>query len=163
MDFELTVLGNSSATPTKYRHPSAQLLSLNGRMFLIDCGEATQIQLRRFHIRFSKIDHIFISHLHGDHYLGIFGFLSTLHLLGRKKTLKIYAPQGLQELVELYIRISNPEILYPIEFITLKEENPENIYEDNNLTIHSFPMDHRIECYGFIFRQKQQLPRMRKE
>jgi ribonuclease Z len=93
----------------------------------------------------------------------LFGFLSTLHLLGRKKTLKIYAPQGLQEIVELYIRTSNPEIIYQIEFCTLQGKGTDLIYEDPHLTIHSFPMDHRIECYGFVFRQKQQLPRIRKE
>ena len=112
--FELTILGCSSATPTSKRNPTAQLLNIAERFFLIDCGEATQIQLRRFKIKFQKIDHIFISHLHGDHYLGLIGLLSSLHLLGRTIELHLYCPAELQEIIEIQFKHSQTFLNYKI-------------------------------------------------
>ncbi|MEO5642126.1 MAG: MBL fold metallo-hydrolase, partial [Bacteroidia bacterium] len=114
--FEVTILGSSSATPTAKRNPTAQLLNVAERFFLIDCGEATQIQLRRFKIRFQRINHIFISHLHGDHYLGLMGLLSSLHLLGRKKPVAVYAPEGLRRIIDLQLEISGTVLNYEIQW-----------------------------------------------
>ena len=153
-NFELTILGCSSATPTSKRNPTAQLLNIAERFFLIDCGEATQIQLRRFKIRFQRINHIFISHLHGDHYLGLMGLLSSLHLLGRKNEMHVYAPYGLQKIIDLQMEISGTELSYEIHWHELNGEKPEIIFEDKLLTVETIILNHRIPCCGFIFREK---------
>src|SRR6476646_6622669 len=112
--FELTILGCSSATPTSTRNPTAQLLNIAERFFLIDCGEGTQMQLRKFRVKFQRIDHIFISHLHGDHYLGLMGLLSSMHLLGRKQDLHLYCPAELQEILEVQYKHSQTRLNYRI-------------------------------------------------
>ena len=109
MSFKLTVLGSSSAIPTIERNPTAHLLNVNERFFLIDCGEGTQVQLRKFNLSFQRINHIFISHLHGDHYFGLIGLISSMHLLGRNKDLHIYAHQELQEIIDLQLAAANTE------------------------------------------------------
>ena len=152
--FELTILGSSSATPTAKRNPTAQLLNIAERFFLIDCGEATQIQLRRFKIRFQRINHIFISHLHGDHYLGLMGLLSSLHLLGRKNPIHIYAPNGLRKIIELQMEVSGTVLSYEIHWKELNTEQSEIIFEDQLLTVETIILNHRIPCCGFIFREK---------
>jgi ribonuclease Z len=152
--FELTILGCSSATPTAKRNTTAQLLEVAGRFFLIDCGEATQIQLRRAHIRYQRIDHIFISHLHGDHYLGLMGLLSSFHLLGRHNALHIYCPAGLQEIIALQMKYSESVFDYEIFWHTHTFDEPHLIFEDAYVTVHSIPLNHRIPCCGFIFREK---------
>jgi ribonuclease Z len=155
--FEVTILGSSSATPTSRRFPTAQLLNVSERFFLIDCGEGTQIQLRRYKIRFQRINHIFISHLHGDHYLGLMGLISSMHLLGRKKELAIYSPKGLQEIIEVQLRISATELNYPVKWIELNPHEPAVVYEDNVLTVSTVILHHRIPCCGFVFREKGKL------
>ena len=152
--FELTILGSSSATPTSKRHPTAQLLNIAERFFLIDCGEATQIQLRRYHIRFQRINHIFISHLHGDHYLGLMGLLSSLHLLGRKNKLCIYHPAGLKMIIDLQLELSATVLNYEIEWREHAPDKAEVIFEDQLMTVETILLNHRIPCYGFIFREK---------
>lgn len=153
--FELTILGSSSATPTSKRFTSAQVLNVSERFFLIDCGEGAQIQLRRYRIRFQRINHIFISHLHGDHYLGLMGLISSLHLLGRQKKLCIYHPKGLKEIINIQLEISGTVLNYPIEWIELNTDEPALIYEDSQLTVHTIILHHRIPCCGFLFREKE--------
>ena len=155
--FEVTILGSSSATPTSRRFPTAQLLNVSERFFLIDCGEGAQIQLRRYKVRFQRINHIFISHLHGDHYLGLMGLISSMHLLGRKKELVIYSPKGLQEIVDVQLRISATVLNYPVKWVELNPEVPELIYEDSQITVTTVILNHRIPCCGFLFREKKKL------
>jgi ribonuclease Z len=155
--FEVTILGSSSATPTSRRFPTAQLLNVSERFFLIDCGEGAQIQLRRYKVRFQRINHIFISHLHGDHYLGLMGLISSMHLLGRKKELVIYSPKGLQEIIDVQMRISATVLNYPVKWVELNPEVPELIYEDSQITVTTVILNHRIPCCGFLFREKKKL------
>lgn len=153
--FELTILGTSSATPTSRRFPTAQVLNVSERLFLIDCGEGTQIQLRRYHIRFQRINHIFISHLHGDHFFGLMGLISSLHLLGRQKNLCIYYPKGLREIVELQLNLTGTVLSYRIDWIELDTNAPAKIYEDSQVEVSTVILNHRIPCCGFIFREKE--------
>lgn len=153
--FELTILGTSSATPTSRRFPTAQVLNVSERLFLIDCGEGTQIQLRRCRIKFQRINHIFISHLHGDHYLGLMGLISSLHLLGRQKKLCIYHPKGLREIVDLQLQLTHTVLNYPIEWVELNTSEPALIYQDSQVEVHTVILYHRIPCCGFIFREKE--------
>jgi ribonuclease Z len=152
--FEITILGCSSATPTSKRFPTAQLVNISERFFLIDCGEATQIQLRRYHIRFQRINHIFISHLHGDHYLGLMGLLSSFHLLGRKTPLSIYHPPGLKKIIDLQLELSGTVLNYPITWFEHDLTKPAVIFEDHQITVETIILYHRIPCCGFIFREK---------
>lgn len=156
--FELLILGSSSATPTSDRNPSAQLLNIAERFFLIDCGEATQIQLRRFKARFQSIDHVFISHLHGDHFFGLPGLLGSMHLLGRKQTLNIYAPKELKEVIDVIHKNSETYLNYPINWVFTENKGFNLIFEDAKIEVYSFPLKHRIFCTGFLFREKP-LPR----
>ena len=157
-NFELLILGSSSAAPTSQRNPSAQLLNVAERFFLIDCGEATQIQLRKYKTKFQKIDHILISHLHGDHFLGLPGLLSSMHLLGRKQELNIYCPPELKEIIDKINSVSDTRINYPIKWHFTKNKGLNLIFEDDKVEVHSFPMKHRIFCTGFLFEEKP-LPR----
>ena len=154
-NFELTILGCSSATPTSKRNPTAQLLNVAERFFLIDCGEATQIQLRRFKIKFQRINHIFISHLHGDHYLGLPGLLSSLHLLGRKDDLHLYCPAELQEILEVQYKHSQTILNYNIIYHYHEYRNGQLIFEDDKVEVRTIVLNHRIPCSGFVFREKQ--------
>lgn len=154
MKFSVTILGCSSATPTSDRNPSAQLINHNEKLFLVDCGEGTQVQLRRNHFRFIRIDHIFISHLHGDHFFGLIGLLSTMHLLGRKKGLHIFAAPELEEVIMLQFRISATTLAYPLHFHPTQAETPATIMENNFLEVISIPLSHRIPTTGFIFKEK---------
>lgn len=163
LSFELTILGCSSATPTSSRHPTAQVLNVHERFFLIDCGEAAQIQLRRFKIKIQRIDHIFISHLHGDHYLGLPGLLGTMHLLGRDKVLHLYSPPGLKEIIDTNHYHSKTFLNYDVEFHVLEGKSSARILEDDKLTVETIPMNHRIPCYGFLFKEKEPLRNIIKE
>jgi len=163
MNFTVTILGSNSAIPTSIRNPSSQLINHRERYFLVDCAEGTQIQLRKFKIRFQKINHIFISHLHGDHYFGLVGLISTLHLLGRKKDLHIYAPSPLQEIINLQLASSKTELAYSVIYHSLNETNTETIYEDQKLTVKSIPLKHSIPTCGFIFQEKPLKRKIRKE
>lgn len=154
MSFNLTILGCNSAMPTLQRFSTAQVLNVHERFFLIDCGEGTQIQLRRNKIQISKINHIFISHIHGDHYFGIFGLLSTMHMLDRKAPLHIYSHPYLHAILEAQMRYSEP-FTYQVEFHSLNLKEKELLYEDNVITVESFPLKHRVPVCGFLFKEKQ--------
>jgi ribonuclease Z len=157
MTFSVTILGSSSALPTPNRFSTAQVINILERFFLIDCGEGTQIQLRRFKIKFSRINHVFISHLHGDHYLGIFGFISSLNLLGRKNPLHIYGPYKLKELIDLFTSTLDHGMGYELVFHPLNYDGLATIFEDDKLTIKSIPLRHRVPTCGFIFEEKPRL------
>ena len=154
MTFKVTILGCSSAIPTSSRFSTAQVLNVLERFFLIDCGEGTQIQLRRYKIKTSRINHIFISHLHGDHFLGIFGLISTMSLLNRKTPLNIYGPYKLEKLIDVFIDTMDHGIDYEIIFHPLHYNEKETIFEDDKVTVESFPLRHRVPTCGFIFKEK---------
>lgn len=160
--FQLTILGTSSALPTSNRYPTAQVLNVLGRFFLIDCGEGTQTQMRKYKIGFSQINHILISHLHGDHFFGLIGLISTMELLGRKKDLHIFVHTSLQKFLSPQIRFLYPAGLsFPIVYHPLNPHEPEVIFEDKKLAIRSFPLVHRIATCGFRFDEKPELPGLR--
>jgi ribonuclease Z len=161
-NFRLHILGCSAAIPTSERHTTAQLFNHHNKYFLLDCAEGTQMQLRRLRLPMMKINHIFISHLHGDHYLGLPGLLFSFHLLGRTKSLNIYAPEGLEEIIQLQFRISKLKTLFPIKF-HLISEGQQLLYEDSNITVETIEMDHRLKTFGFLFREKAALRNMRKD
>ncbi len=163
MAFKLTILGCSSATPTLYRHSSAQILNVNERLFLIDCGEGAQIQMRKYHIKFQRIDHIFISHLHGDHYLGLMGLLFTFHLLGRTKEIHLYANADLKKIIDLQIEISKAKLFYPLIFHPIDDTVVNEIYSNNRISVTTFPLDHRIPTVGFLFKEKEKERKIDKE
>lgn len=157
MKFELTILGSSSSTPIFNRNPSAQILNVNEKYILIDCGEATQNQLLHFGLKASRIDQIFISHLHGDHYLGLVGLLSSLHLNGRQKAIDIFGPAELYNIIDMQLKVSQTVLKYPINFKATNPNAPEFIFENWDVKVESFPLDHRIPCTGFKFTEKQRL------
>ena len=163
MKFEVTILGSSSATPIFNRNPSAQIINVNEKLFLLDCGEGTQQQLLRYGIKSSRIDEILISHLHGDHYLGLVGLLSSLHLTGRTKPLNLYGPTELQEILEVSFRHSQTILRYPVVFHSTRTDKNDQIFENYDVIIQTFPLEHRIPCTGFKFSEKQRLPRIIKE
>lgn len=160
--FQLTVLGCAAATPTSARHTTAQALQYHNRLFLLDCAEGTQIQLRRFRLPMMRINHIFISHLHGDHYLGLPGLLFSWHLLDRKQEVHIYSPPGLKEIMDVHFRISALEPRYSIHYHELHSAG-QKIYEDKYLRVETIEMDHRVSTFGFLFREKPLLRNIRKE
>lgn len=163
MKFEVTILGSSSATPVFNRNPTAQLLNCNEKCYLIDCGEGTQQQLIKFGLKASRIDYIFISHLHGDHYFGLIGLLSSLHLNGRVKPMQIFGPAPLLEILEIQFKYSDTTLRYPIEFFPTNTIAPEMIFENSDLTVKTIVLNHRIPCTGFIFEQKQRQRKLIKE
>nr|WP_321357488.1 ribonuclease Z [uncultured Draconibacterium sp.] len=163
MSFELTILGSNSALPTSNRYPTAQVLDVPGRCFLIDCGEGTQIQLRRNRISFSKIRHIFISHLHGDHFYGLVGLLSTMNLLGVKSDVHIYAPSELKTLIQPQLDFIRGEMSIKPIFHPLNLKKPQTIFENKNIEILSFPVKHSIPTVGFLFREKPKQAKIKKE
>ncbi len=151
---KLTILGSSSALPTSERFPSAHVLNAHERLFLIDCGEGTQMQLRKNKIRFSKINNIFISHLHGDHIFGLYGLLSTFSLMGRKNVLNLYAPEKYRAILQSHLADFDIHLSYEINFTGLSGKDPLLVLDDKYLTVTSFPLKHRITTYGFLFREK---------
>jgi len=163
MNFSVTILGSSSALPTSDRFLTAQVLNVNERFFLIDCGEGTQIQLRRCKIRFGSINHIFISHLHGDHVFGLPGLLSSFNLLGRKNDLHIYSHKPLKQIINQFLGqfFSIPE--FNIVYHIIDEYNTSMIYEDKQVEVFSFPLKHRIPCSGFLFKEKKKLRSIKKD
>lgn len=153
LDFKLRILGSGAAVPSPNRHPAGQILTYNARHYLIDCSEATQLQMRRFHFPFQNLNTIFISHLHGDHVFGLPGLLSTLALNERKIPLQIFCPPRLQDWLVATLNFFAP-ITFPIEFHTLQNAEPEMIFEDKNLRVTAFPLRHRIPTWGFRFQEK---------
>ena len=151
---KLTVLGSSSALPTSKRFPSAHVLNAHERLFLIDCGEGTQMQLRKCRIRFGKINNIFISHLHGDHIFGLYGLLSTFNLMGRENSLSLYAPEKYLAMLNSHLSDFDIHLNFEIEFIPLAGKDPAVILDDKHITVTSFPLKHRVPSFGFLFREK---------
>ncbi|MDP2336121.1 MAG: ribonuclease Z [Bacteroidota bacterium] len=161
MLFQLTILGTSSALPTSNRYPTAQVLHVPGRFFLIDCGEGTQTQMRKYKIGFSKINHIFISHLHGDHIFGLIGLISTMVLLGRINDLHIYSHSELQKFLLPQLQfLYAEEIPFKIIYHPLNFKKEQKIFEDKKVTVYSFPLSHRIPTCGFRFEEKPVLPNL---
>ena len=162
MKFEVLVLGSSSATPMYGRHPTAQLVNFNEQFLLIDCGEGTQMQLGRFGIKINRIRTILISHLHGDHYLGLPGLISSMHLMGRNEPLHVYCPAGLKEILELQFEYSQTILRFPLHMHTLLSEGGEFI-ELDRMKIQTFALDHRIPCTGFRLEEKPRNPTIHAE
>ena len=156
--FELVILGSSAAIPTSTRSPTAQLLNIAERFFLIDCGEGTQIQLRKYKTRFQSVNQIFVSHLHGDHFLGLPGLLASMNLLGRKNDLTIYAPKELEEIINTIHRLSDSHLNYQLHFVHTQDNVKQKIWEDEKVEVYSIPLQHRIATTGFLFKEKP-LPR----
>lgn len=151
---KLTVLGCYAATPRSFTNPTSQVLEINSEVFLIDCGEGTQVELRRNKIKFGKIKHIFISHLHGDHFYGLVGLISTFMLLNRKTELHIYGPEGIKEIILLQLKFSKSWTGYPLYFHELNSEEPQLILNTRKVTVETIPLKHRIYANGFLFREK---------
>jgi ribonuclease Z len=154
MTFELTILGTSAAVPYHDRWLSAQVLNVQNKYILIDCGEGTQFRLKSFHIRQSKIDIICISHLHGDHIYGLFGILTSMAMHGRKETLQIFSPKGAKEMVDIVFKNTDFISPYPIHFTEVDTNRYEKIFEDNILIINAFPLKHRIPTTGYLISEK---------
>ena len=154
MNFTLNVLGPASALPTTERYPSAQVLDVRGRLFMIDCGEGAQMQMRRARISFLKIEHICLSHIHGDHLFGLFGLLSTMGMLGRSAQLNIYAPSGLRPVLDFFMDHFGDGIRFEINYTELTMDAPEIVYENRHVELLAFPLNHRVETYGFMIREK---------
>ena len=162
MSYSVTILGSNASIPAHNRNQTSQLLTMMQVPFLIDCGEGTQLQLKKYKIKAQKIDHIFISHLHGDHYYGLIGLISSLHLYGREKDLYIYGPPGLKEIIAVNLKHSQTFLTYKIIFKEWQPNQHELLFENQNITVHSFPLDHRINCAGFVFREKPKKRRIDK-
>lgn len=160
---KLNILGCHSATPLENAHTTSQVLEVKDHIFLIDCGEGTQIQLRNQKIKFSRIKHIFISHLHGDHFYGLVGLVSTFRLLGRTADLHIYGPKGIKEVITLQLKLANSWTNYNLFFHELEQEESVLIFEDDSLRVHTIPLDHRVYTNGFLFEEKPGLRRLDKE
>lgn len=154
MSTYLTILGFNSAIPTVNTAPTAQFLEMDERCFLIDCGEGTQVQLRKAKARFSKINHIFISHLHGDHCFGLPGLIASFRLLGRETPLHVYGPKGIKEMLETIFRLTETHQGFEVVYHELENKNSEKIYEDNRIEVFTIPLNHRIYCNGYLFREK---------
>ena len=149
----VTILGNNSAVPAFNRHPTSQVVSHDGTNYLVDCGEGTQIQMIKYKIRRGKISHIFISHLHGDHYFGLVGLINTFGLLSHKQELHVYGPHPLQQIIEMQLKVAETTIPYPLHFHTLSENM--TLVDNEKILIKCFRTNHRIECYGFSFEEKE--------
>jgi ribonuclease Z len=160
MKFEVTILGSSSATPVYNRNPTAQLLNCNEKFYLIDCGEGTQQQLIKFGLKASKIDYVFISHLHGDHYFGLIGLLSSMHLNGRIKPMYIFAPKAIQEILELQFKHSDTTLRYELVYFVIDPTQPVVIFQNNDVTVETIVLNHRIPCTGFKFTEKKRLRKL---
>ncbi len=159
--FELTTLGTGAALPARGRHPTAQLLNVHEGLYLIDCGEGTQERLRAAGVNFMRIQHAFISHLHGDHYLGLVGLISSMHLLGRKSPFHVHGPADLREVIDLQLRVSGTFLRFPLHFHPITPENGNVIHEDARVTVSTLQMKHRIPCTGFVFRERPALRNLR--
>jgi len=154
MSINLTILGCHSATPRTFAHPTSQYLEINNRRFLIDCGEGTQVQLRKYKIKFSAINHIFISHLHGDHFFGLIGLLSTFGLLHRKNDLHVFGPKGLKNIIHTQLKATNSWLSFQLIFHELSSDKSELIFEDDKVEVHTIPLEHRVYTNGFLFKEK---------
>jgi ribonuclease Z len=163
LSIRVKILGSNSATPAHRRHHTSQLVNVEGKYYMIDCGEATQLQLKRYKLRAQRINNIFISHLHGDHYLGLMGLLSSMHLMGRNKPLNLYGPRGLSEIITLQLKYSDTAFNYDVAFHEVDTQKFQLIHEDELISVHSIPLDHRIPCCGFLFEEKPKNRRLIRE
>jgi len=163
LTFYVKILGSSAAIPAYGRRHTSQYLRVQNHHFLVDCGEGTQLQLMRYRVKYQRITHIFISHLHGDHYLGLVGLLSSMHLQHRTNDLYLYGPVGLKEIISTQLKYSGTDLRYKIIFRETNPEQDELIFEDEKVSITSIPLQHRIHCTGFIFREKPKSHRLIKE
>lgn len=150
----LTILGCHAATPKTFHNPTAQLLDVRGHLFLIDCGEGTQVALRKSKVKFARVKHIFISHLHGDHFYGLIGLISTFTLLGRESDLHIYGPKGIKEIITLQLKLGKAWTNYNLIFHELDSKTPQLLFEDDIVEVQSIPLDHRVYTNGFLFKEK---------
>ncbi|MCF1192797.1 ribonuclease Z [Mangrovimonas sp. AS39] len=151
---KLTILGCHSATPRIHTHPTSQVLEIKNHIFLIDCGEGTQVQLRKNKIKFNRIKHIFISHLHGDHFYGLVGLISTFRLLTRETELHIYGPKGIKEAITMLLKLGDSWTNYPLIFHELTSKESELIFEDDLVEVRTIPLNHRVYTNGFLFKEK---------
>ncbi|MCF8415100.1 MAG: ribonuclease Z [Crocinitomicaceae bacterium] len=154
MSFEVTILGSGAAIPTQRRNPTSQYIVCNDRHILIDCGEGTQMQIRKYGVKFQRINHILISHLHGDHFFGLVGLISTMHLMGRDKGLSIYGPEELEQILRLQLEVGAAKLDFEINFVKLNGKDSGVIFEDKLIEISYFPLKHRIPTNGFVIREK---------
>ncbi len=161
--FKVHILGCGSALPTLKHFPSAQVVEVRGKLFLVDCGEGTQIQLRRSRLRFTKISAVFISHLHGDHCFGLIGLLSTFGLLGRTARLTVYAPQELTSMTRQQMALFCRDLEYEVDFREVDSTKQQVVYEDRSLTVETIPLEHRVKCCGYLFREKPTLAHIRRD
>ena len=152
---KLTVLGCYAATPRTFTNPTSQVLEIKNHLFLIDCGEGTQVQLRKYKIKFSRINHIFISHLHGDHFFGLPGLISTFRLLGREKELHVYGPKGIKQAITLFLKLGDSWTNYPLIFHELESKESELVFEDDKVTVRTVPLIHRVYTNGYFFEEKE--------
>lgn len=155
MSFSVTILGSGAALPTAQRNPTSQYIECNNRHILIDCGEGTQMQIRKAGVKLQKITHILISHLHGDHFFGLVGLLSSMHLLGRNQGLTIYGPEGLEQIIRLQLEIGGSKLDFNLDFIPLFGNENKLLFEDKMIEIHTFPLKHKIPTNGFLIKEKQ--------
>lgn len=163
MSFSLSILGSSGALPAYGRFPSSQYLTIQNRHFLVDCGEGAQMQLMKYQIPVHRINHIFISHLHGDHYLGLVGLLFSMHLQKRTADLHLYSQKGLDEIILLHLKHSKSTLNYTIRFHLFEANQPVILFEDDALTVETIPLVHKLPCAGFLFREKQKPHRIDKQ
>ncbi len=163
MKFAVTVLGSGSARPTPERLTSAHVLNVHEHLFLIDCGEGAQISMLKYGIEMMKIEHVFISHLHGDHYFGLIGLLNSMHLLSRKRTIHIYSFSELEEIIRIQLHVAATTLSFPLVFHFLDSENPAQILDNKYVTVNSFPLKHRIPACGFLFTEKKRSRNIKRE
>jgi ribonuclease Z len=163
MAFAVTILGSGAAVPTIDRNPTSHVVEVRNRILLLDCGEGTQVQLRKSGIRMQKISHIFISHLHGDHYFGLIGLVNTLHLLGRTKELNLHGIPRLKELIDLQLELSQTTLSYKLIFHPLETDKSTVIMDDEKITVTTIPLNHRVPTCGFLIREKIEPRRIRKD
>lgn len=161
--FKIHILGCGSALPTLHHYASAQIVELRGKQFMIDCGEGTQMQLRRSRIRFTKLSAVFITHLHGDHCFGLIGMISTFGLLGRTAKLDVYAPAALEPMLQAQMQLFCHSFDFEVAFHAVDTSKQQVVYEDRSLTVESIPLDHRIPCCGYLFKEKATLPHIKRD
>ncbi len=161
--FKIHILGCGSALPTLHHYASAQIVELRGKQFMIDCGEGTQMQLRRSRIRFTKLSAVFITHLHGDHCFGLIGMISTFGLLGRTAKLDVYAPAALEPMLQAQMQLFCHSFDFEVAFHAVDTSKQQVVYEDRSLTVESIPLDHRIPCCGYLFKEKPTLPHIKRD
>ena len=163
MTFDVTILGSNSALPAHGRRPTSQVVNHHEKYYLVDCGEGTQVRLSDYKIKRSKIEHIFISHLHGDHYYGLIGLLTSYHLLQRQAPVHLFAPKGLQEIIEINFKYSQTRLVYDLIFHEVDCTKAKPIFESEELIVSTIPMNHRIPCCGFLFAEKPHARKLRAE